>query len=143
MKTMRRLIALLFSVVTLAGCSMDHATDRATEAPRHVGPTTALEYSLYLPDDAPYEFTGEIAAGETVFLDETICTNTTRIKVKNKGDAAITCDLYYPDDLTYSIQTFTLKPGKSKEFSGLTSRFTYAIGFQSDEDGSLEIRITG
>ena len=141
---MKKLILLLLTAALLTGCAPKEPVDTATEMPQAEGPEATLEYSLYLPDQAPYSFTyDDYEAGETVLVHQIICTNTTEISVKNTGKIPLTCNLYYPDDTEYSIQTHTVQPGKTGTFSGLTARFTYCVGFQSEESGTIEVKITG
>lgn len=144
MRTAQRLMALFILFAHLSGCGI-RREPMATEmgVPEDGSTLVELHYSLYFPDDGPFAFTSEIEAGQTVYLEESICTNTTEITVKNKGDISLTCDLYYPKDSSNVIQTFTLKPGKTMRFAGLTSSYVYAISFQSEESSTIDVRITG
>lgn len=143
MKKTLKLLSVLCALLLLAGCNSKRATLQETEKPFSTDQTEEQEYTLYLPDDAPYLFSGEIEAGKTMFLDEIIKTNTTGIKIKNNSDMAITCELYYPDNRSDSILIHTIEPGKTGEFTGLTSRYTYCLSFRTDEAGTVEVKITG
>lgn len=141
---MKRLLLTLLAAMVLTGCSTGAVVDTATEMPAIQGTQETPEYTLYLPDQAPYYYTHyDYEAGKTVLLDEIIRTNTTEISVKNCGKIPLICTLSYPDDPDTIIGTHTAQPGKSFEFSGLTSRYTYCISFQSEESGIIDVIIKG
>lgn len=143
MKQFSKLLAILCVLALLAGCGTSRPTDVATEAPYATGNSDDQPYTLYFPDDAPCLYSHDINPDRTAHVNELIKTNTTQISVKNNSSFTIVANLYYPEDLDYVIQTHTIKPGKTLEFSGLTSRFTYCIGFEAEETGTLEVKISG
>ncbi|MBO5129717.1 MAG: hypothetical protein J6B95_05165 [Oscillospiraceae bacterium] len=141
---MKKLLAALLAAMVLTGCATGAPAETATEMPAIEGTPETLDYTLYLPDQAPLYYThNDYEAGESILLEEIICTNTTQISVKNCGDIPLTCNLYYPDDTEYLIQTHTIQPGKTGKFGGLTSRFTYCLGFHSEESGIIDVKIKG
>lgn len=144
MKRLYALVAFLLAVFILAGCTVQNEPI-ATEIGVTLYPQTEPEFphTLYFPDDEAYVFTQEAEERELIFLDEIIKTNTTEITIKNTGDIPLQCNLYYPEDTEYVIQTFSLKPGKKISFSGLTSIYNYCIAFEALETGSIEVKITG
>ena len=150
MKTKQAISVFLLLVFLLSGCGKDLQSIEATEHPIDTGISHTQEpaHTLYFPDEAPYYFTYEGSLAETVFLDEIILTNTTQITVKNKSDISLTCNLSYPDDPDYPIQTHTVKPGKKASFRNLTAAAVYVLSFQgisdqADGNGTIDVKITG
>ena len=140
---MKKLFCLMLVVLTLCGCGVKDT--QATDMGRPEESTPEPVYTVYFPDDDTISYSHPIDTDEVLYLGERIMTNTTEITVKNTGNIPFDCYLYYPDSTGEldSIQTFTLKPGKKKDFGGLTSIYVYGIWFQSGESGVIDAEIRG
>ena len=48
-----------------------------------------------------------------------------------------------PDDISDALQTHSIEPGKSATFANLISTQTYCIGFQSTQDNTVKVTVSG
>lgn len=141
---MKKLLVLILSAIILCSCAAESIAEKPTEMPVATVTSTETEHTLYLPDQAPFYYTCyNTEAGDLVFPDEIICTNTTEISVKNRGDIPLTCNLYHSDDLNGVIQTFDVRPGKTGVFRLLTSASAYYVGFVCGDEGTIDVKISG
>lgn len=138
---MKNVIFWILILCLLSGCGVQET--KATEIGINEVSVPEPVYTAYFPDADRIRYSLSADPGEILYQEERIMTNTTEISVKNTGNISFVCHLYYPDGPGDSIGTFTLKPGKKKEFSHLISTEVYGIWFQSDESGIVNTEISG
>lgn len=148
MKYVLKLTAVLCLFTFLAGCAAipsvkSSAFQVTAPAPAETGGRGSAEYTLFFPDDGTFSYAHNIGADETLYVHEIIKTNTTQIRVTNEGETAIVCNLYDPDDISNALQTLSIEPGKSATFANLISTQTYCIGFQSTQDNTVKVTVSG
>lgn len=102
--------------------------------------TTNADYDLSNND--AMQVTDTVEKDNVFIVSQSLRTNSTEITVENKSGIDVDVFLYSEDDLTNPILQMTVNNGKSKSFTGLTSRFVYYIGFCADTSTQLDISIT-
>ena len=85
--------------------------------------------------------TGSVENGDIFIAPDALYTNTTKISVTNNNDAEITAYLYSANDTDNAIQEMKVDAGKTKAFTGLTSRFLYYIGMATEDDTEINIMV--
>ncbi len=94
-----------------------------------------------LGTDGAMTLSGSVENGDIFIAPDALYTNTTKISVTNNNDAEITAYLYSANDTDNAIQEMKVDAGKTKAFTGLTSRFLYYIGMATEDDTEINIMV--
>ena len=95
-----------------------------------------------LSDNDALQVSDSIVSEAIYIVPQSLMTNSTEITVENKSGGDVDVFLYSEADLTNPILQMTVNNGKTKSFTGLTSRFVYYIGFGSDTSAQLDVSIS-
>lgn len=99
--------------------------------------------TIYLSDGGSYSLIQNVRNMESLSIDYQLETNSTQIKVFNKGLGAIRCDLYRVGENTNTqIMLCEIEPGTSGVFTNLSVTIHYVLHIEPLFDGELHVEIT-
>ena len=136
------LVLVCFSM--LAGCSAsDGIVQKDNGDLAEIGTENqANENHHNLSADGLLQISGDIGKEAPFVLEQTLETNSHKIKITNNSEVTVMIDLYSDADPDNPIRQLTLDSARAKSFTGLTSRFRYRIAVRSDASAQLNLTVS-